>query len=186
MAIKHLTRELEFDNDKARWPCFFPQSAGIITTRGKDGSVNVMPCGSTTVVSRHPMAIAPCIGYADINERYAARASLRLIEESGYFGVGVPYIDDVVLDAIRYAGNTSLKDDPHKIGNLGLRVGEGEFVPILPDLPITYECEVVDSVTLGTHVMYFGEVRRILVNPAAEAQNALEWCPWADIQEIAA
>jgi flavin reductase (DIM6/NTAB) family NADH-FMN oxidoreductase RutF len=185
MAIKHLDREIELDNDKARWPCFFPQSAGMITARGADGSVNVMPCGSTTVVSRHPMVIAPCISYAQINERYGARASLELIETGGYFGCGVPYVDEVVLDAIRYAGNTSLIDDPNKLENLGLRVGEGEFVPILPDLPITYECEVVDSVTLGTHVMFFGEVRRILVNPSAAAPNALEWCPWGDILEPA-
>jgi flavin reductase (DIM6/NTAB) family NADH-FMN oxidoreductase RutF len=186
MAIKHLTREIELDNDRARWPCFFPQSAGLITARGADGSVNVMPCGSTTVVSRHPMVIAPCISYAEINERYGPRASLDLITESGWFGCGVPYIDDVVLDAIRYAGNTSLRDDPRKIRNLGLEVADGEFVPILPDLPISYECEVVDTATLGTHVMFFGEVRRILVNSGAEARNALEWCPWADIQERAA
>jgi flavin reductase (DIM6/NTAB) family NADH-FMN oxidoreductase RutF len=181
MAIKYLTRDIEFDNDKARWPCFFPQSAGMITTRGADGSVNVMPCGSTTVVSRHPMIISPCISYAQINERYGARTSLDLIMSSGRFGVGVPYIDEVVLDAIRYAGNTSLRDDPRKIVNLGMDVDEGEFVPILPELPITYECEVVGSATLGTHVMFFGEVRRILVSPSAEMQNALEWCPWADI-----
>ena len=183
MAIKHLERDVEFDNDKARWPCFFPQSAGMITMRGEDGSVNVMPCGSTTVVSRHPMVISPCISYAQINERYGARASLDLIMSSGHFGVGVPFIDDVVLDAIRYAGNTSLRDDPSKIVNLGMDVDEGELVPILPDLPITYECEVVGSATLGTHVMFFGEVRRILVNPRAEALNALEWCPWADVEE---
>jgi flavin reductase (DIM6/NTAB) family NADH-FMN oxidoreductase RutF len=185
MAVKYLSRDVELDNDRARWPCFFPQSAGLITARGVDGSVNVMPCGSTTVVSRHPMVIAPCISYAEINERYGARASLDLIMDSGYFGCGVPYVDDVVLDAIRYAGNTSLRDDPHKIVNLGLGVGDGENVPILPDLPITYECEVVDSVTLGTHVMFLGEVRRILVNRAAGVANALEWCPWADI-EVAA
>lgn len=181
MAIKHLAREIELDNDKARWPCFFPQSAGLITARGADGSVNVMPCGSTTVVSRHPMVIAPCISYAQINDRYGARASLDLIAGSGYFGCGVPYIDEVVLDAIRYAGNTSLRDDPDKLVNLGLPVREGDFVPYLPDLPVSYECEVVGSVTLGTHVMFLGEVRRILVNPRASTRNALEWCPWADI-----
>lgn len=185
MAIKFLSREIEVDNDRARWPCFFPQSAGLITARGADGSVNVMPCGSTTVVSRHPMVIAPCISYAEINERYGARASLELITSSGWFGCGVPYVDDVVLDAIRYAGNTSLTDDPDKIVNLGLRVSEGENVPILTDLPITYECKVVDSVTLGTHVMFLGEVRRILVNRTAGVPNALEWCPWADVEAAA-
>ncbi|RYD75665.1 MAG: hypothetical protein EOP84_17960, partial [Verrucomicrobiaceae bacterium] len=80
MAVKYLPPlpedQVEIDNDRARWPCFFPSSAGMITTWTASGQPNLMPCGSTTVLSRHPMIIAACISYAAINVRYAPRASL--------------------------------------------------------------------------------------------------------------
>ena len=43
MTVLHVPEDLITDNDDARWPCFFPQSAGIITSRGLDGTANVMP-----------------------------------------------------------------------------------------------------------------------------------------------
>ena len=135
MAIKVVKDTLITDNDDARWPCFFPQSAGIITSRSRDGVENVMPCGSTTIVSRHPLVVAPCISYAAVNERYAPRASLDLILDSGWFGCGVPFIDDTVVDAIRYSGNMSLRDDAEKIVNCGLQMAPGivfQFSPICP------------------------------------------------------
>ena len=111
MAVKHLpplaADQVQVDNDRARWPCFFPSSAGLITSWMEDGSPNLMPCGSTTVVSRHPMVIAPCVSYYAINERYAPRATLESIRKTGRFGCGVPYIHDAILNGIRYSGNIS-------------------------------------------------------------------------------
>jgi flavin reductase (DIM6/NTAB) family NADH-FMN oxidoreductase RutF len=182
MAVLHPGDDLIADNDDARWPCFFPQSAGIITSRGRDGTENVMPCGSTTVESRHPLVISPCLSYAAVNERYAPRASVDMILDSGWFGCGVPYIDESVVEAIRYAGNTSLRDDVEKLLNSGLAHRPGERVPILTGLPIFYECEVVGSEYLGTHVMVFGKVTRIRVADDVSAANPLEWCPWPDVE----
>ena len=183
MAVLHPGDELVRDNDDARWPCFFPQSAGIITSRGPDGQQNVMPCGSTTIVSRHPLVVSPCVSYAAINERYAPRASLDLIRESGWFGCGVPFIDDSVVDAIRYSGNTSLREDLDKLANSGFASEPGERVPLLTSLPIFFECEVVGEEYLGTHLMLFGRVNRIRVSADVSAANALEWCPWPDVVE---
>ena len=181
MAVLHPGGDLIQGNDEARWPCFFPQSAGIITSRSTDGRENVMPCGSTTVVSRHPLVISPCVSYAAVNERYAPRASLDIILDSGWFGCGVPYVDDGVVDAIRYAGNTSLRNDLEKLANSGFSFEDGARVPVLTGLPIFYECEVIGQEYLGTHVMLFGRVNRIRVGADVSAANPLEWCPWADV-----
>ena len=181
MAVLHPKEGLVLDNDEARWPCFFPQSAGIITSRSPDGRDNVMPCGSTTVVSRHPLVISPCVSYAAVNERYAPRASLDMILDSGWFGCGVPYIDDGVVDAIRYAGNTSLRKDLDKLSHSGFRFERGDRVPVLTGLPIFYECKVVGVEYLGTHAMIFGEVQRIRVSDDVSRDNPLEWCPWPDV-----
>ncbi|MBI5165424.1 MAG: flavin reductase [Magnetospirillum sp.] len=186
MAIKHLPSlpegQVEIDNDRARWPAFFPSPLGMITCWGEDGRPNIMPCGSTTVVSRHPMTIAACISYSAINQRYAPRASLRMIEESGWFGCGVGFIDDTVVEAIRYTGTRSLAADPDKARHSGLDVAGGGQTPVLSDLPIHFECQVVDVVRLGTHKMFLGEVRRIAVRRDLTPEQPMCWLPWARLE----
>jgi flavin reductase (DIM6/NTAB) family NADH-FMN oxidoreductase RutF len=185
MAIKYLPPlpedQVEVDNDKARWPCFFPSSAGMITSWGENGIPNLMPCGSTTIISRHPLVITPCISYAKINERYAPRTSLDIIRKTGRFGCGVPFINDVVLSAIKYAGNISLAKDPQKVARAGLQVEPNDWAPVLPALPVHFDCQVVGEVSLGTHIMFLGEVRRIRVRADVTQDNPIEWYPWADV-----
>ncbi|MBV9585220.1 MAG: flavin reductase [Alphaproteobacteria bacterium] len=185
-AVKYLpplaVDQVEVDNDRARWPCFYPSSAGLITSWADDGTPAFMPCGSTNVVSRHPFTIAPCITYVQINERYARRRSLDVIRASGRFGVGVPHISKPVVDAVKYAGNVSLTQDPDKLRNSGLHLGtQSAYGPVLLESPIHYDCEVVDELMLGTHMMLLGEVRRILVRSDVTPDNPLEWYPWAAV-----
>jgi flavin reductase (DIM6/NTAB) family NADH-FMN oxidoreductase RutF len=171
-----LPADVTLDNDESRWPCFFPSSLGMITS--SDGvQENLMPCGSTTVVSRRPLVVAPCVSYAGINERYAPRASLELIRQSGRFGCGVPFIDPRVLEAIRYAGNTTLSADAAKLKATGLRVVSQDGPPLLPELPIQFDCEVIGEMRLGTHMMLLGEARRIRVREDVTPDNPVEWYP---------
>jgi dTDP-4-amino-4,6-dideoxygalactose transaminase/flavin reductase (DIM6/NTAB) family NADH-FMN oxidoreductase RutF len=185
MAIKllppHLDGQLEVDDDRARWPCFFPSSVGMITTWDDDGSPNLMPCGSTTVVSRHPLVIAPCVSYAAINRRYAPRASLEMIRRRGKFGCGVAFLDDRLTQAIHYAGNVSLAADRHKVTNAGLTVRTSASSPVIEELPVHFDCEVIDELRLGTHVMFLGEVKKISVRDDVTSTTPLQWCPWADL-----
>ncbi len=156
MATKYLPPlaedQVEIDNDRARWPCFFPSSLGLITSWYAPDVPNVMPCGSTTIVSRHPLVVAPCISYAAINARYAPRATLAAIRERGRFGCGVPFIDDTVLGAIRYCGNVSARVNANKVVDAGLAVERSDWAPIVPLLPVHFECEVIGEVRLGTHM----------------------------------
>jgi flavin reductase (DIM6/NTAB) family NADH-FMN oxidoreductase RutF len=183
MAVKYLSREDPWilDDDQARWPCFFPQSAAMITSRHA-GRMNVMPCGSTTIISRKPLVVAPCVSYAQINERYAPRASLELIRASGRFGAGVPFLNDQVVRAIKYAGNTSLAHDSEKLWRTGLSVDEWHGLPHLPQLPVSFDCRVLGEIRLGTHVMFLGEVEMIRVRSDVTAGNPLAWCTWADVE----
>jgi flavin reductase (DIM6/NTAB) family NADH-FMN oxidoreductase RutF len=188
MAVKHLPplpeHQVEVDNDRARWPCFFPSSAALITTWTEDGLPNVMPCGSTTVISRDPMVITPCVSYAAINQRYAPRASLSLIRLRGRFGCGVPFIHSAVINAIKYVGNVSIAVDRYKTDHAGLEVRAHEWAPVLRAVPIHFDCEVIGEVRLGTHIMFLGEVRRIEVRDDLSPSNPLEWYPWADVREV--
>jgi flavin reductase (DIM6/NTAB) family NADH-FMN oxidoreductase RutF len=185
-AIKHLPPlpedQVEVDDDRARWPCFFPSSAGLITSWNPDGTPNLMPCGSTTVVSRHPFVVAPCVSYARINSRYALRHSLDVIRQTGRFGCSVPFISDRIIDAIKYAGNISITHDRDKVRNSGLHLAvDSNYGPVIAESPIHFDCEVVDEVRLGTHIMFLGKVRRILVRTDVGPDNPLEWYPWATL-----
>lgn len=186
MHIKYLPPlpedQVEVDNDRARWPCFFPASLSLITAWAEHGIPNMMPCGSTMVVSRHPLTIAPCIAYAAINVRYSPRATLNLIRRTGTFGCGVPFIHENIIKAIQYSGNISLREDPKKLQRAGLEWESTESAPILPALPVHFECRVVDEIRLGTHCMFMGEVRRIRLRTDVTPENPIEWLPWADIK----
>ncbi len=171
--------QLEVDNDRARWPCFFPSSLGLITVQTSGGCANAMPCGSTAVLARHPMTLAICVSYARINSRYRPRASLALLREAGRFGCGVPVLRADVLAAIRYLGNVSWHDDPAKLENCGLTA-----IPLgrslgFRELPIHFDCRIVDEIRLGTHSMFMGQVERIFVRTDLTHETPLEWCPIA-------
>ena len=153
----------------------------MITSWAPDGVPNLMPCGSTTIVSRHPLVIAPCVSYAAINERYAKRATLDIMRETGRFGCGVPFIDDLVLGGIKYAGNVSLASNARKVADAGFEVEASEWSPALTALPVHFDCQIVDEVRLGTHIMFLGEVKRIRVRADVAPHNPIEWCPWAQV-----
>ncbi|MEK6677425.1 MAG: flavin reductase family protein [Planctomycetota bacterium] len=164
-------------NDATRWPCFFPSSVGMITTWAEEGVPNVMPCGSTTVVSRHPFIIAPCVSDAEVNERYAKRGTLSTIRKTGRFGCGVPYWSESIVRAIEYAGNVSILKDRDKVEHAGLHVESLVGSPLLSDLPIHFDCRVIEEVRLGTHVMFLGEVERIFRRGDLNKDNPLTWSP---------
>ena len=115
--------QVEVDNDRARWPCFVPSAVGMVTSWAEPGVPNLMPCGSTAIVSRHPLVFAVAVSYAPINQRYAPRASLKILQKTGKFGVGVPFVNDAVLDGSALAArNASHAIDRNKVANSGLSV----------------------------------------------------------------
>lgn len=185
MALKNLPPlpedQVEVDDDRARWPCFFPSGVGMISSWSDDHSPTFMPCGSTTIVSRHPLVITPCISYTAINQRYAARRSLEIIRKRGWFGCGVAYMDDALVKAIAYGGNVSFGDDPDKVANAGLKVIGGRPAPVLEALPVHFECRLIGEQRLGTHIMLHGEVTDILVRKEVGPENPLSWRPWARV-----
>ena len=186
MALKRLpplpADQVEVDNDRARWPCFFPSSAGLVTMWVEPGKPNLMPCGSTTVVARSPLTLAIAVSYARINVRYAPRASLEHIRKARRFAVATPYLSDRIVAAMKYAGNASWKQDPDKLAHAGLELAPGVGrSPVLLAAPVTFDCRVVGELALGTHVLFLGEVERLFVRTDVTRESPLEWSPWADV-----
>jgi flavin reductase (DIM6/NTAB) family NADH-FMN oxidoreductase RutF len=185
MSIRHLPRlaadQVVVDNERARWPCFFPSSAGVLSAWQADSRPTAMPCGSSAVVSRFPFTFAACISNSAINERYAPRATLQVIRQQNRFGIGVPYTSPDVVRAISYLGNVSVRDDPGKVHHAGLTALDGGPSPVLAQLPIHFDCRVAREVNLGTHVMVLAEVERIYVRRDVTPERPLRWLPWATL-----
>lgn len=184
LVARELPDQVTLDNDQARWPCFFPSSLGMVTCWSPEGKANLMPCGSVTVVSRHPLTIAVGIAAAGINQRYGRRASLDFILERGWFGCGVCDDHPLLLEAITYTGNVSHREDPDKAAHAGLAVLPRPLAPALAATPLHVECRVSGHVALGSHDLVLGEVRAILAHPALARGGALTWCPWADVEGV--
>lgn len=185
MSIRHLEPlardQVVVDNERARWPCFFPSSAGMLTAWRDDRRPTAMPCGSTAIVSRLPLTFAACLSNSAINERYAPRATLGVIRARGRFGVGVAYGDADIVRAISYLGNVSGQTDPDKVRHAGLAALQGGSSPVLAQLPIHFDCRLTGEVLLGTHVMVTGEVERIHVRRDVTPERPLTWQPWARV-----
>jgi flavin reductase (DIM6/NTAB) family NADH-FMN oxidoreductase RutF len=183
MSIRHLepfaADQITVDNERARWPCFFPSSAGLLTAWRDDGRPTAMPCGSSGVVGRLPLTFGVCISNSAINERYAPRATLGTIRARGRFGVGVPFDDADVVRAIGYLGNVSGQVDPDKVEHAGLTALSTGSTPLLAQLPIHFDCRVSEEIGLGTHVMVLGEVERIHVRRDVTPERPIAWSPWA-------
>ena len=77
----------------------------------------------------------------------------------------------------------SFAADPDKVAHAGLSVIRAGNTPVLAELPIHFDCKVIDRVRLGTHVMYLGEVERVFMRPDVTAANPLTWCPWPDVSD---
>jgi flavin reductase (DIM6/NTAB) family NADH-FMN oxidoreductase RutF len=188
MAVKFLPPlpddQVEVDNDKARWPCFFPSSVGMISTWGAEGVPNLMPCGSTSILVRHPLTIAVCVSYAKINVRYAPRASLISLLEQKKFVCGVPFVNETIIDAIKYTGNISVAQDKDKVINSGLQYLNDDNGPLIPAFPVNFRCKVVDVVRLGTHFLFLGEVESVIVRDDVTKENCLKWFSYPDVIKV--
>ncbi|MFP3902705.1 MAG: flavin reductase family protein [Armatimonadota bacterium] len=147
-----------------------PSANAIVATRGKDGFDNALIVGYACNCSFDP----PMIMVGIVPSRY----SYKLIEENPHFVVHFAREDQ--RDAWQYLGSNSGEDED-KLAKLGLEVRDGDEVnaPVITDFPVAIECEVVDSIETGSHVMYAGEIKAIhadedLVNDNGKLDMSLD------------
>lgn len=107
------------------------------------------------MVSSH---IPPCVVIA-INATQS-RKTLKSILARGMFSVGFPGVDQV-READYLGVESGYKAD--KLAAIGWSVTEGRAlsVPVIDQLQLSFECEVVHTVTVGSHMQITGEVKNI-------------------------
>lgn len=132
-----------------------PVPAVLITSKNKEGKVNVFTVGwAATVCTRPPMV--------SISIR-PERLSYEYIKESMEFVINLPSSN--LTKKVDYCGVRSGKT-VDKIKEMNFTLGEGENLstPHILECPVNIECKVTEIVKLGSHDMFIAEVLSSHVN----------------------
>ncbi len=116
-----------------------PRPIGWISTRGRDGSVNLAPYSFFNAFNYHP----PIIGFASVG----AKDTLRNAQETGVFAW------NLATRALAEPMNASCAPVPYgrnefELGGLTQAPGRVIDVPLVAESPVHFECRVADIVQL--------------------------------------
>jgi flavin reductase (DIM6/NTAB) family NADH-FMN oxidoreductase RutF len=135
----------------------YPMRVCLITSRhGKKD--NIMAASWVFPLSMDP----PLFGVSVSGKRY----SCDLIREGKAFGINLP--DPVLEEATVICGRNTGRD-ADKFEKATLTRDEGAKVPLIKECPVSIECELVDEVETGDHVLFVGKA--IDVRKRAEAKG---------------
>ena len=126
-----------------------PKPAVVIGSYGANGKANIMTAAWAGVVNSVPMSIGVSIR--------PSRLTYENVMATKAFTINVPSAQFVAH--MDYAGNISGYDED-KFEKLGLTPVKGEFInaPYIKEFPIVIECEVTETIDLGSHVQFIGKV----------------------------
>ncbi|MCB9498763.1 MAG: flavin reductase family protein [Bacillales bacterium] len=141
--------------DGQKRSCLKPQPKIIVSMRDKDGRDNALVIGYAGNCSFNPPMIMIAI--------HPSRFSHHIIKETGEFVVNVVTKENVEM--YDYLGRVSGKDeDKFKVMDIKTEEGEEVNAPLLKDCPVNIECRVKDSIMMGSHELFFGEVLKVHVD----------------------
>lgn len=141
-----------------------PTQTVIVSAYDRDGKAEACTLAFYMVSSHIP----PCVTVA-INATQR-RKTLRAMLESKAFVLGFP--GKVQAAQADYLGvESGYQTD--KLKNIGWTVTQAETVhaPVINELKLSLECEIVHTVTIGSHMQVTGEVKRILADEAILDEN---------------
>ena len=132
-----------------------PTQTVIVSAYAPDGKADACTLAFYMVSSHVP----PCVTIA-INATQK-RKTLKDILETKAFVLGFP--SSCQVREVDYLGVES-GYHTDKLANVRFTVSPAETVhaPIINELPLSLECKVVHTVTVGSHMQVTGEVRRIV------------------------
>ena len=142
-----------------------PTQTVIVSTYDKDGKSDACTLAFYMVSSHKP----PCVTIA-INAT-AKRKTLQSIMESKAFVLGFPNTDQIT--EADYLGVES-GYNADKLKNCGFTTTDARTVhaPVINEILLSLECELVHSVTVGSHTQLTGEVKNIIADESILNENS--------------
>ena len=141
-----------------------PTQTVIVSAYDKDGKADACTLAFYMVSSHKP----PCVTIA-INAT-AKRKTLQSILESKAFVLGFPNTDQIT-EADYLGVESGYNSD--KLKNCGFTTTDARTVhaPVINEILLSLECELVHSVTVGSHMQLTGEVKNILADERILNEN---------------
>lgn len=130
-------------------PYIMPKPALVIGSYSAKGVPDIMTAAWAGIANSNPLCIAVSIR--------PSRLTYENIKATGYFTVSVPSAKYAAH--MDYAGSVSgRQEDKFKV--LGLTPVKGQFAnaPYVGEFPIVIECQVIDTINLGSHTQFIGKV----------------------------
>ncbi|NFQ38589.1 flavin reductase family protein [Clostridium botulinum] len=132
-----------------------PTPVVLVTSKNKEGNVNVFTVGWISTVCTKPPILAMGVR--------PERLSYDYIKESEECVINLP--NKQMVKIVDYCGVRSGKKED-KIKNLNLKLNDGVKVntPSLEDAPFALECKLKSITPLGTHALFLLEVLNVKVD----------------------
>ena len=134
-----------------------PTETVIVSAYDKDGKADACTLAFYMVSSHVP----PCVTIG-INAAQK-RKTLKDMLETKAFVLGFPSVSQV-KEADYLGVESGYQTD--KLANIGFTTSPAEtvYAPIINELALSLECEVIRTVTVGSHMQVTGEVKRIIAD----------------------
>jgi flavin reductase (DIM6/NTAB) family NADH-FMN oxidoreductase RutF len=123
----------------------YPMRVCLITSRHMDED-NVMAASWV-----FPLSMEPAMFGVSVAEK---RLSCELIRKGKGFGINLPH---AALEEAAVIAGTSSGRDTDKFSKANLTKEPGVRVPLINECPVSIECELVDEVRTGDHVLFIGK-----------------------------
>ncbi len=141
-----------------------PHPVVLVATYDKDGKPNMMTAAWAGICCSKP----PCVG---VSLREATK-TYHSIMHSKAFTVNIPSRDFV--KQADYAGLVSgSKADKFKVTGLTPVKSEVVNAPYVKELPVALECMLKQSVQIGLHTQFIGEILNVLCDEEVLGPNGL-------------
>ena len=128
------------------------------------GKKNIVSVGMFAYFSGKPTMVR--VGLAP------SRFSYELIQKSGAYVVNV--VDEKLIEAVKVCGEISGRDvDKFELAKLTAVLASKVSAPIIGESPLSIECKVVQSVEVGDHVWFMGEVLAVHVREGYDWEDGL-------------
>ena len=143
----------------------FPMQAVLVTCIDEKGKTNVITLAWHTPISRNP----PLFGISISPKRY----SHELIEKTKEFVVNfAPYL---LAEKVDFCGTHSGRDtNKMEETKLTLIPAQKVKVPLIKECYAHLECKLVNTIALGDHDLFVGEVVNILIDENAFVNDLLD------------
>lgn len=140
----------------------FPAPVYIVGTYNEDGTANAMNAAWGGICASDPPSIMVAVR--------PARKTFENIMNNKAFTINFP--NEALMEVSDYIGLISGKKE-NKIEKAGLKTAKGEEVnaPILTDYPVSLECSLTDKLEVGSHMLFIGEIKRVLADEEVLDEN---------------